>query len=111
MTDVADDMKVLGGMVKGAAPFDSAVVVERANSLALHAQKIGPMFEDQAKDPKSEALDSIWTDWEGFIADADAMEAAALALANAASLDTLEPAFGELGRSCTACHKDYRIKK
>ena len=111
MTDVADDMKALGSILKGKTPFDTAVVTERGNSLALHAQKIGPMFEDQAQDPKSEALDSIWSDWDGFIADAKAMEAAALMVANAGSFEDLKPAFTELGQSCTACHKDYRIDK
>jgi cytochrome c556 len=111
MTDVADDMKVLGGMVKGTTPFDASIVEAKGNSLALHASKIAPMFEDQARDPKSEALDSIWTDWDGFVADADAMEAAAIAVAQVKSADGLATAFSDLGKSCTACHQDYRIKK
>lgn len=111
MEDVAGDMKALGGMAKGAVPFDAAIVAERGKSLAIHARNIGPSFEDAAQDPKSEALDRIWSDWDGFLADAAAMEEAAAAVAAATSSDMLRPAFDALGNSCKSCHEDYRISK
>lgn len=109
MKDVAQDMKALGAIAKNPSLFDVAVIDQHASSLVDHARSIPMLFEYQASDPKSEARDTIWSDWQGFMAEARAMEAAALGLANATT-DSFEAAFTSLGDTCTSCHKDYRIK-
>lgn len=111
MSMIAEDMKVLGGMTKGTLPFDTNLAGKHADNLAGHARQIDVLFKEKATDPKSEARDEIWSDWAGFSKVTDEMEAAALALGDAQDLSTFEDAFAALGKTCTACHKDYRIKK
>ncbi len=111
MIDIADDMKVLGGIAKGAAPFDTAVIKGHSDRLAMHARGINTLFEVKETDPKSEAREEIWTDWSGFTRATDEMEKAALALGIVTTQDEFRSAFSALGDSCSACHKDYRIKK
>ncbi len=108
---IADDMKILGGIAKGTTEFSADQVAELSEKLAEHARGIIPLFEVQATDPKSEAREEIWTDWPGFTDAASEMEAAALALGISTDLDGFQAAFGTLGKTCGACHKDYRIKK
>ncbi len=109
MSLVANDMKILGGMAKGAIAFDLARVQARAASLEQHATDTLRLFEPQANDPKSEAKPVIWEDWDDFSAKAREMEETARQL----GLITTEGAFGAafrmVGQTCTACHETYRI--
>lgn len=111
MSQIADDMKILGGIAKGAAEFDAQVVKQRAASLAQHAGRIEDLFKSQATDPKSEATETIWTDWKDFSAVANQMESAAVTLGKAADPAEFQQAFKAVGQTCSACHKSFRIKK
>lgn len=110
MGDIKEATGVLGGMAKGSLPFDAVQADTARSVLEDHAAKIPGMFEDKADDPKSEALPTIWTDWEGFVADAEQMEAAARTM-DTSSLDSVRAGLGAIGKSCSACHKAYRIEK
>lgn len=110
MKQIAADMKILGEIAKGTAEFDASVLQSRSQTLAAHASEIEALFEAKATDPKSEAIDAIWSDWGGFLAKANAMETAAAALADVSTKQDFDPAFQTLGETCTACHEAYRIK-
>ncbi|WP_161594648.1 c-type cytochrome [Marimonas lutisalis] len=110
MGEIKDATGVLGGMAKGEIAFDPARAAAAREALIEQAGRIPPAFEARETDPKSEARDEIWTDWDGFIARARAMEDAAAAL-NAGSLDGVRAGMGALGQSCGGCHKPYRIDK
>ncbi len=109
MVSVAEDMKVLGAIAKGQTAFDLKIVTETSDSLTNHAREIEALFEDQAGDPKSEAKDTIWTDWDGFLKIATDMETAALALGDVNTKSDFSTAFRALGKTCSACHEGYRI--
>ena len=111
MSLVANDMKVLGEMAKGATTFDAETVQMRAASLEEHAFETLRLFEAPATDPKSEAKPEIWQDWEGFSKRAAEMRAAAAQLGRVTVEADFDAAFRAVGQTCSACHETYRINK
>lgn len=106
-------MKDLGDMVKGKRPLDAAQVKAHAAAIKRHAVQLPKMFPKGSNPHPSEALPSVWTDWETFVARSGAMGDAADKLAAAASgsrKDVLK-AFIGVARSCTGCHTGFRKRK
>lgn len=108
MERIGGATKALGDMAKS-GNIDPAVVVENANALAAHANEIETAFATEATDPKSEAKSEIWSDMAGFVKIANQLEVAAQNLAGAP--ESLPTAMREIGSTCGACHKTYRIEK
>ena len=77
-------------------------------ALAAAAADIAAKFEPQATDPATEAKPEIWTNWDDFVAKADALKVAAEAM-DASSLDSVKAGMGAIGGSCKACHSVYRM--
>ena len=73
MSAIADSMKVLGGMAKGAVAFDAAAANEAAGVIAVEAARIPVLFQVEETDPKSEAKPEIWTNFNDFSDRADAL--------------------------------------
>lgn len=107
MTDVAKDVKALAELAK--SQFDPKLAALHGTRLVEHSNQISPLFEPPATDPKSEARPEIWQDWAGFLADTEEMRLAAEAVAASDSDAAFKDAFARLGKSCTACHEDFRI--
>jgi cytochrome c556 len=83
-----------------------------ARSLARWAKTIPAMFPAGTGIAPSEALPAIWTDRAGFEAKAAAYAEAAdklAALAKAGDKPGFAAQFGEVGKSCGACHDAYRV--
>ena len=78
-----DAMKVIGAMAKGEAPFDSAKAGAAATEIKSTAAEIVDLFPEGTVGPPSEAKPEIWTQWDKFTADAEALETAATALETA----------------------------
>lgn len=110
MADIGATTKVLGEMAKGAQPFDADKARIARAALREATDQVAVRFKAREGDPKSEARPEIWTDWAGFIARTEDMRAAAEAL-DVSSLERLRAGMGAVGRSCSGCHEDYRIKK
>ena len=108
MKDVGAVMKELGAMVKGDAGFDAATVARRAGDLKAHAAGMPALFPVGSIDGPSEALPSIWEDFEGFSRIASDLEFAATALATVKEATALPAALGAAGKTCKACHSDCR---
>jgi len=82
-----------------------------AGALAGWGKVIPVMFPSGSTTPESEALPEIWSDRAGFEAAAANMAAASAKLAELAKAgDTAGFAtqFGEVGKSCGACHTKFR---
>jgi len=109
MKDIAGDMKVLGEMAKGVTAYDGAIVKAKAASLSDHAGATIRLFETPAYDAKSEATTTIWTSFPDFAERASAMGKAAKAL-EVASEAEFQAAFAKIGKTCSSCHKSYRMK-
>ena len=105
--------KPLGDMLKGAMPFDAAIVKTSLATISENAKKLPSLFPDDSKEGgKTEALPIIWTEKDKFNAgfaklDTDATAASA-AITDEASFKAQTPKV--LG-NCKACHDVYRLKK
>lgn len=110
MTKLAGAVKVLGNMAKGATAFDPGLAAEAKAALVQSAAQVAAQFEAPETDPKSEALPVIWSDWDGFTQDADALERAVATL-DTGTLDGVRAGLGAVGQSCSGCHERYRLEK
>ncbi|MEO1161058.1 MAG: cytochrome c [Pseudomonadota bacterium] len=108
MKDVGAVMKELGAMVKGDARFDASTVARRADDLKAHAAGMPALFPEGSIHGPSEALPQIWVDFEGFSRIASDLESAATALSGVTDASALPGALGAAGKTCKACHSDYR---
>jgi cytochrome c556 len=98
----------LGDMAAGRAAFDAAAAARARADLAALAAAIPAAFEPAVTEAASEARPAIWTDWEDFVARAEALTAAAQAL-DATSLDGVRAGMAAVGAACKACHQTYRM--
>jgi cytochrome c556 len=112
MKDIGKAMKSLSAMARGKVPLDSTKVKAAAGSIALHGQKIPALFPTGSNKGVTEAGPRIWKDPEGFRKSANEMVAAArnVAETNGNSAE-LKVSFRRLGKTCSSCHKLYRVKK
>lgn len=133
MKAVAASMKTIGQMMKGETEYSAETVAEEARKIAAHGgETLTKVFPEGSLDHPSESLPTIWENWDRFEALAADLTFYAEGLAAAAGnergamgmpdgserptaeeLAALSPeaAFASLGRSCSACHEDFRQKK
>jgi cytochrome c556 len=111
---ISYNMGILGGMAKGERDFDSATALAAATNLSAVAKLDRTILwlegSVQGQVGNTRAKPDIWTDPAGFEADATDLETAADALIAAAGTDlaALQLAMETAGKTCGACHEDYR---
>jgi len=111
MSELANQMKVIGTMAKGETAFDADAVNAALAKIAEEASDIPSLFEKEAMDPKSEALPAIWEDFDTFLSRAAALEDSAGGLVGTVhSAADLGPAVQKIGKACGSCHADFRAK-
>jgi cytochrome c556 len=110
----AQNLGVLGGMAKGAIPYDAAVASVAAGNLA-HATKFNHMLmwpegSDIDAFEGSNALPAMWANFADVGAKGGDLAAAADAMVAAApnGAEAIGAAMGAVGGACGACHKAYR---
>ena len=108
MKSWGDAMGVMGDMVKAPDTFDAAVFKEQASFLAEDAANPWSHFENQ--EAMGNATEAVWSNADGFSAEADNFQKVTAELNAAAqsatSVEDVQPAFGEVGASCKSCHTD-----
>lgn len=90
---------------------DVKTLVLPASAIAGWGKAIPAMFPPHSDTPESEALPNVWSDRAGFEAAAAKMSAAAATLAalgKAGDTAGFATQYGELGKTCGACHTTYR---
>ena len=107
------DLKLIGEMAKGKTPFDADKAAEAARDVGATAKKIHELFPEGSAGHPSDALPAIWTEWDRFTSNADALANTANGLA--ATLETpagqdWKAAFQKLTDACKSCHQDFRAK-
>ena len=107
MKDIGAETKTLGLMARGQTSFDADAAAIALTRIEAMSRRIPSLFETPADDPTSEARDLIWTDWDGYRAEADALTRIA-ATAEVTNMDSLRQAVQTLGASCKSCHGTYR---
>lgn len=114
MKSQQDDMKLIGEMAKGKTPFDAVKAAEAARHIEATAKKIHELFPEGSDGGPSEALPSIWGQWDQFSGDADDLATVAGTLATAldgATHDGWKGDFKQVINACKSCHQDFRKKK
>ena len=109
MSEIAENMKVLGTMTKGAIPFNADAARAAAAAITDHAAPIPTLFEANETDPKPEAKSINWDNFEEVSLKAAELEAIAVGLSSSiSSFEDLRPTMGALGDRCKSCHSVYR---
>lgn len=102
----------VGAMVNGRAPYDAGAAAANAEVVATMSRLPFVGFVDgTSSTEKGKANAKVWSDKAGFESAAKKMQdevAKLVAVSKSNSLDTLKPAFGEVGKACKACHDEYR---
>ena len=112
MKSWGDAMGVMGDMAKAPDTFDAAVFKEQAAFLAEDAASPWSHFENQ--EAMGNATEAVWSNADGFRAEADNFQKVTAELnaaaQNATNIDDVMPAFGQVGESCKSCHTEFRAK-
>ena len=78
MGEMGDEMKRLAPMMRGQTEYDPDVVRNAADTMIGHAgAQMTELFPEGSNGEPSEALDTIWEDWEEFTALAEALRTTA----------------------------------
>lgn len=111
MRTIGKNTGILGDMAGGKAAYDAAAAEAAKAAIIEASATIETAFKEQgAADPASEAKPEIWTNWDEFLKDAGALNAAATAL-DVASAETIGAGMGALGGACKDCHTEFRVAK
>lgn len=104
----------LGAMVKGKVDFDAATYTKNAEAVAALSMLAPVGFEVEGVAKGSRAKASIWENKADFDEKLKALQTGAAALVEAAKSgdeEKAKAAFGGVGKTCKACHSEYRGKK
>ena len=109
MSSMGRNMGVLGKMLQKKAPFDRGKAVEAINNIEQLAVETPTVFEKTVLDPKSEAKELIWEEFEAFTKISIGLATSAKQLSSSMkSFDDLRPALISLSQSCKECHSRFR---
>ena len=109
MSSMGRNMGVLGKMLQKKAPFDRGKAVEAINNIEQLAVETPTVFEKRVLDPKSEAKELIWEEFEAFTKISIGLATSAKQLSSSMkSFDDLRPALISLSQSCKECHSRFR---
>jgi cytochrome c556 len=107
---------VIGGINRGASPYDQAAVDTAFNDLDAAAKQYVTLFPANALTSVSESNFVMTAKAAGNVKDLEAKAAASAKLVadnkgKVKDLDGLKAAFTAINDGCNACHNDYRAKK
>jgi len=115
MTVMGNHLGRIGAMAQGKAPFDAKAAADNAAVVVTMSKLPWVAFgEGTDKGMPTRAKPEIWKDQakvkdlsNKMMAEAEKFEAAA----KTGNLDTIKAAIGDLGKTCKACHDDFRAEK
>ena len=109
MSQISDNMRVLGLMFKGQVDFDLVSAKSAIQNIEKLAAKTPTLFEIEAVDPHAEAKPEIWSNYEDFVNKALNLKTAAIdAGGSLVDEDGLRDVVLSLGKTCKSCHSVYR---
>ncbi|MFO1361757.1 MAG: cytochrome c [Burkholderiales bacterium] len=114
MTLIGKYFGPLGGMLKGAVPFDAAVVARNAGYLEVLAKMPWDGFAEGTKGEKSHALPAVWSDAAKFKQAQDHLQTAVASLVTVSKGGDeakTKAAIGDVGKACGGCHDNFREKR
>ena len=114
MGQIGDNAKILGDMAKGARPYEEETAVQALDAIIDDIAEFTTLFpEGSETGHETRARSSIWQDKSAFEEDAMNLQEAAVTAREAApgGHEAFAPAFQAVGRTCGACHNDFRAKQ
>ncbi|MDH4192263.1 MAG: cytochrome c [Betaproteobacteria bacterium] len=112
MTLIAKYIGPVGAMVQGKIPYDAAVVARNASFAEALSKMPWDGFETSTQNFKeTRAKPEIYSNSAKFNAASDSMQTEIGKLAAAArsgDQNAVKAAFGGVGKTCKACHDDFR---
>jgi cytochrome c556 len=110
MEGIGDAMGALAAIAKGEAPFDAAVVKEKAGVIATNLKEASAHFPEGSAegDVETRALPEIWSEGSDFQERIETAQTEAKTLQAVSEEPAFRPALGKLGNSCKNCHQMYR---
>ncbi len=102
----------IAGMASGKTPYNAETVARNAPLLEVLSKLPWDGFTENTKGEKSRALPAVWTDNAKFKTAGERMQSAVAQLAKVSKGDeaTVKAALADVGKSCSACHEDFRAK-
>ncbi|WP_052760976.1 c-type cytochrome [Sedimenticola thiotaurini] len=107
-------MGPMGSMVKGRMPFDAELFKSRAEGLVKATRLDLAEGYPKGSVGDSEAKPEIWENWDEFEAKIQSLRDEAAKLQEVAATGdeaAIKAQFGETGKVCGSCHKQFRSKK
>lgn len=101
----------IGAVVQGRAPYDAAATAANAEIVATLAKLPFTAFGEGTGSGDTRAKAEVWSEADKFKAGAQQMSEAVAKLnaaAKAGNLDQIKAAFGDTGKTCKACHDNFR---
>tara|TARA_Y100001936_G_C15826754_1_gene534637 strand:- start:312 stop:749 length:438 start_codon:yes stop_codon:yes gene_type:complete len=109
MSDISDNMRVLGRMLKGQVDFNLVSAQSAIQNIEDLAAKTPALFEVEAVDPHAEAKPEIWSNYEDFVDKAMTLQTAAMDAGDSlVDKNSLKSVIISLGKTCKSCHSLYR---
>lgn len=106
------NLMTLGGMAQGAVPYDAQAAAAAAGNIAALSgiDQFGywPPGTARGEIEGTRANPVLWENLEDLAAKAQALNAAATAVAATTDLAGLQATLGPLAAACGACHEAYR---
>jgi len=101
----------VAAMANGKIPFDAKAAAENAEIATAMSKLPYVAFIEGTDKGETRAEPKIWTEMDKFKAAATKMQEEMVKLnvaAKSGNLDAIKAAVGETGKSCKACHDNYR---
>lgn len=104
----------LGGMAQGKVPYDANVVMRNAGYLEVLGKMPWDGFATSTRNEKSAALPAAFTDTAKFKEAQDRFQsevAKLVSISKSGDETTIKSQLGAVGKSCAACHDNFREKR
>jgi cytochrome c556 len=112
MTLIGANFKPMGAMVKGDVPFNAQEFARRSKDVAaVSSIDMLAAFPQDSDGAGSKAKPEIWMKWDDFkkkMGDMERETAKLAEVAKAGDAGAVRKQFGETGKTCKACHDDYK---
>jgi len=111
MTVMATHFGRVAGMANGKIPFDAKSAADNAEIATMMSKLPFAGFVEGSDKGETKAESKIWSEMDKFKAASTKMQeemAKLNVVAKGGNLDAIKAAVGETGKSCKACHDNYR---
>lgn len=115
MSAMGKAMKTIIKELKSKSNMDSDLIIKSSQLIIKHSSMIPQMFPQGTHGKPSEALPTIWSEWDTFTSMAEDTGSQAGNMQKLTESEAPRPQlmkqFATLGKTCKGCHTDFRAEK